>query len=152
MTRRRPGVPIAVLATALLILAACGSSDDNDVSAEFTGDGCVYSGPTGFEVGDEFEITVGDVTEERMDVGFAVDKVRDGTSVGDIREKGISEFVTEGHGTFLWSEVTEEGTERVMSTTLDVEGTWVVHCFVFGTGSPDGEGFPAATFEVVEES
>lgn len=149
MTRRRPGVRIAWLATGLLVLAACGSSDDNAVSAEFTGDGCVYSGPTKFDVGDELEITVGDVTEERMDVGFAVNKVRDGTSVADIREKGISEFATEGHGTFLSSGVTKEGTERVLSTTLDIGGTWVVQCFVFGTGNPDGQGFPATTFEVV---
>ena len=149
MTRERAAVLIAALAAGL-ILTACGSSEDDDVSAEFTGDGCVYSGPTEFEVGDEFEITVVDVTEERMDVGFAVNKVRDGTSVDAIREEGISDLVTEGHGTFLWSEVTEEGTERVMSTTLDVEGTWVVQCFVFGTGNPNGDGFPATAFEVVD--
>jgi hypothetical protein len=71
----------------------------------------------------------------------------------EVREKGISEIVVEEDlGTFLWSEVTEEGTERVMSTTLDVAGTRLVHCFVFGTGNPDGEVFPATTFEVVEES
>jgi hypothetical protein len=50
----------------------------------------------------------------------------------------------------LQSEVTEEGTERVLSTTLDVAGTWLVNCFVFN--NPDGEDFPATTFEVVEQS
>ena len=63
---------------AVLTVAACSDDDDNEASAEFTGDGCVYSGPTEFEVGDEFEITVSDVTEERMDVGFAVWRVPDG--------------------------------------------------------------------------
>jgi hypothetical protein len=121
------------------------------VSAEFTGDGCVYSGPTEFEVGEEFEITVIDVTEERMDVGFSVWKVPDGTTVAEISEKGIIEFGEGRNVAFVLPEVTEEGTERVISTTLDVAGTWLVNCFVSATGDPEDE-FPATTFEVVEKS
>ena len=143
---------LAGFAAFALAVAACSDDDNNDeVSAEFTGDGCVYSGPTEFEVGDEFEITVIDVTEERMEVGFAVLKVPDGTSVDEVRENGIFEIdVEEDTGTVVFAEVTEEGTERVLSTTLDVAGTWPVNCFVFR--NPDGEDFPATTFEVVEES
>jgi hypothetical protein len=135
-----------------LVGAACSDDDNNndEVTAEFTGDDCVYSGPTEFEVGDEFEITVVDVTEERVDVGYAVTKVPDGTSVDDASEEGFIENLPDGPGTFLQSEVTEEGTERVMSITLDVAGTWLVHCFDLST--PEGEVFPATTFEVVEES
>ena len=140
------------LAAFVLVVAACSDDDDNDeVSAEFTGEGCVYSGPTEFEVGDEFEITVIDVTEERMEVGFAVLKIPDGTTVAEVRENGIFEIaVEEDLGTVEFAEVTEEGTERVLSATLDVAGTWLVNCFVFN--NPDGEDFPATTFEVVEES
>jgi hypothetical protein len=120
---------------AVLIVAACSDDDDNnEASAEFTGDDCVYSGPTEFKFGDEFEITVSDVTEERMDVGFAVHPVPDDED--------------DDHGEFLFSEVTEEGTERVLSATLDVAGTWQVECFFF---NPDG-AFAATTFDVVEES
>jgi hypothetical protein len=145
-------VALAGFAAFALVVAACSDDDDNnEATAEFTGDGCVYSGPTEFEVGDEFEITVSDVTEERTDVGFAVLKVPDGTTVEEVREKGIFEIdVEEDIGTVVFSEVTEEGTERVVSTTLDVAGTWLVNCFVFN--NPDGEDFPATTFEVVEES
>ena len=153
MTRSR--VALAVFAAFALVVAACSDDDDNnEVSAVFTGDGCVYSGPTEFEVGDEFEITVIDVTEERMAVGFGVLKVPDGTSVAEVREKGIEEVtgdeVGELDGTFAFARVTEEGTERVISTTLDVAGTWLVNCFVFG--AIGGDDFAATTFEVVEES
>jgi hypothetical protein len=146
-------VALAVFAAFALVVAACSDDDSNDkASAEFTDDGCVYSGPTEFDVGDEFEITVIDVTEERTDVGFAVTPVPDGTTVDEVHEKGIFEFVPERPDTVLSSEVTEEGTERVMSTTLDVAGTWLVNCFVYGTGNPSGEDFPATTFQVVERS
>jgi hypothetical protein len=153
MTRSR--VALAVFAAFALVVAACSDDDDNnEVSAEFTGDGCVYSGPDEFEVGDEFEITVSDVTEERMAVGFGVLKVPDGTSVAEVREKGIEEVTGDVvgalDGTFAFARVTEEGTERVMSTTLDVAGTWLVNCFVFGANG--GDDFAATTFEVVEES
>jgi hypothetical protein len=135
---------------AVTMLAGCG---DDDVSVEFTGDDCVYSGPTEFDVGDEFEITVIDVTEERMGPGYAVTKVPDGTSVDDALEEGFIERLPEdGPGTFLWSEVTEEGAERVMSITLDVAGTWLVHCFGIQNPETGGEVFPATTFEVVAES
>ena len=107
-----------------------------------------------FEVGDEFEITVIDVTEERTAVGFGVLKVPDGTSVAEVREKGIEEVTGdefgEFDGTFANATVTEEGTERMISTTLDVAGTWLVNCFVFG--AIGGDDFAATTFEVVEES
>ena len=136
----------------MLTIASCGDDDDDnsaEMSAEFTGDACVYSGPTEFEVGDEFEITVTDVTEERMDVGYAVRKVTDGTTFADISEEGVSAFAAQNDdGTLLYAEVTEEGTERVLSVTLDVAGTWAMECFAF---SPDG-AFPATTFEVVEAS
>jgi hypothetical protein len=105
-----------------------------------------------FKVGDEFEIMVIDVTEERMDVGFGLLKVPDGTTVAEVREKGIPEVGPEDPATFLFPEVTEEGTERVMSATLDVAGTWLVNCFAMGTGNPDGDDFSATTFEVVEKS
>ena len=138
-----------------LVVAACSDDDDNnEATVEFTGDGCVYSGPTEFEVGDDFEITASDVTEERIDVGFGVLPVPDGTTAAEVREKGIEEVVGEDaddfDGAFLFSEVTEEGTVRVLSTTLDVAGTWLVNCFVLsGTGAGD---YPATTFEVVENS
>ena len=150
MTRSR--VALAVFAAFALVVASCSDDDDNDeASAEFTGDDCVYSGPTEFEVGDEFEITVSDVTEERTDVGFAVMKVPDGTTAAEVRDQGIAEFLTEDEiddSTFLFSEVTDEGTERVLSATLDVAGTWLVNCFAM---NPDGD-FPATTFEAVEKS
>jgi hypothetical protein len=135
-----------------LVVAACSDDDDNnEATAEFTGDGCVYSGPTEFEVGDEFEIKVSDVTEERMDVGFAVWQVPDGTTVEEVHEEGIFEVVERGDAeTFVFSEVTEEGTERVLATTLDVAGTWLINCFVF-SGASEGD-YPATTFEVVEQS
>jgi hypothetical protein len=149
-------VALAGFAAFALVVAACGDDDDNnEVTAEFTGDDCVYSGPDEFEVGDEIEITVSDVTEERADVGFSVHPVPDGTTVAEVREKGIEEVMGQDAedfpGEFLWSEVTEEGTVRVLSATLDVAGTWLVDCFIF---NPTGEihGAPATTFEVVEKS
>jgi hypothetical protein len=141
-------VPLAVFA---LVVAACSDDDDNEVTVEFTGDSCVYSGPTEFEVGDEYEIMASDVTEERVDVGYAVTKVPDGTPADEAREEGFIESLPDGSDTFLFTEVTEEGTVRVLSTTLDVAGTWLVHCF--GPVHPDGgEVWPATTFEVVEQS
>jgi hypothetical protein len=150
MTRSR--VALAVIAAFALVFAACSDDDDNEVSAEFTGDGCVYSGPDEFEVGDELEITVSDATEERVDVGYAVNKVPDGTSVETASEEGFIESLPDlSEDNFLHSEVTEEGTERVLSATLDIAGTWLVHCFVFQ--QPVGvDIFPATTFEVVQKS
>jgi hypothetical protein len=80
-------------------------------------------------------------------------KVPDGTSVETASEEGFIESLESLDAlsdTYLQSEVTEEGTERVITTTLDVAGTWLVNCFVFN--NPDGEDFPATTFEVVEQS
>jgi hypothetical protein len=150
ITRSR--VALAVFAAFALVVAACSDDDDNsEVTVEFTGDSCVYSGPTEFEVGDEYEIMASDVTEERVDVGYAVTKVPDGTRVDEAREEGFIESLPDGSDTFLFTEVTEEGTVRVLSTTLDVAGTWLVHCF--GPVHPDGgEVWPATTFEVVEQS
>jgi hypothetical protein len=150
MTRSR--VALAVFAAFALVVASCSDDDDNsEASVEFTGDSCVYSGPTEFEVGDEFEITVSDVTEERVDIGYAVNKVPDGTPVETASEEGFLESLPDLSDTFLQSEVTEEGTERVLSATLDVAGTWLVHCFVMH--QPVGvDIFPATTFEVVEQS
>jgi hypothetical protein len=136
-----------------LVAGACSDDDDNsEVTVEFTGDGCVYSGSDDFEVGDEIEITVSDVTEERVDVGYAVNKVPDGTSVETASEDGFLESLPDlSEDNFLHSEVTEEGTERVLSATLDIAGTWLVHCFVFQ--QPVGvDIFPATTFEVVQKS
>jgi len=143
---------LSAVLVAVLLVVGCGS-DDNDngeATVEFTGDGCVYSGPTEFELGDDFEVTVTDVTEERMDVGFSVWKVPDGMTVDEFQEvEGAPEDTS---GTFLWSEVTEEDEERVLSYTLNETGTWTVNCFVFGTGNPNGEGFLGTAFEVVEKS
>jgi hypothetical protein len=144
---------LAVVVAVLLLAAGCGSDDNGEVTAEFTGDGCDYSGPTEFEVGDEFEVTVTDVTEERMDVGFGVWKVPDGMTVDEFQELGFEEAVADdASGTHLFSEVTEEDTERVLSYTLDEAGTWLVNCFNLGAGNPDDEDNPATTFEVVEKS
>jgi hypothetical protein len=152
----RVGVTAIVpLAAFVPVVAACGDDDGNDeVTVEFTGDDCIYSGPDEFEVGDEIEITASDVTEERVSVGFGVVPVPAGTSVADVREKGIEEVLGQDAGdfdeAFLFSEVTEEGTVRVLSTPLDVAGTWLVNCFIFsGAGAGD---YPATTFEVVEKS
>lgn len=150
------GYMVALLVITMSVLAACGDDENGEVSAEFTGGGCVYSGPAEFELGDEFEMTVVDVAEERIDVGFGLVKVPDGTSVADVGEKGIEEVMDQEasavDGTFVLSEVTVEGTERVMTTTLDVVGTWLVNCFVMGSGNAEGDDFPAATIEVVEKS
>jgi hypothetical protein len=148
-------VALAGFAAFALVVAACSDDDDNnEATAEFTGDGCVYSGPDEFEVGDEIEITASDVTEERMDVGFGVVPVPAGTTVEEISEKGIEEVVgqdaLDNDGAFLFTQVTEEGTERVLTTTLDVAGTWLINCFVL-SGASLGD-FPATTFVVVEKS
>jgi hypothetical protein len=152
---RRCRRALAGFAAFALVVAACSDDDDNsEVTVEFTGDDCVYSGPTEFEVGDEFEMTASDVTEERMDVGFGVVPVPDGTSVAEVREKGIEEVVGQDaldfDGAFLFSAVTEEGTERVLATSLDVAGTWLINCFVL-SGASEGD-YPAPTFQVVEKS
>ncbi len=129
---------------------------DNGVSVQFTGDACVYSGPTEFTVGDRFDITAVDATEGGSDVGYAVDKVVDGTTVadaqeaqGDLRWDGRHELSDGDSGTYLWSLWTaEDGTQRYMSATLDVAGTWLLYCFL-----PAGGTFKqvyATTFEVVE--
>jgi hypothetical protein len=146
---RKSLVGFAALA---LVAAACSDGDDNEVTVEFTGDGCVYSGPTEFEVGDEIEITVSDDSDERADIGYAVTKVPDGTPVETASEEGFLDSLPDLSDTFLQSEVTEEGTERVLSATLDVAGTWLVHCFVFRHPEEHVDIYPATTFEVVEES
>ena len=141
--------PIAlVLFTALALVAAACGDDNDEVSAEFTGDDCVYSGPTEFKVGDEFEITVIDSAEKRRNIGFAVLKVLDGTTAAEVREQGISKIGEADRRTKVFAEVTENGTERTMSTTLDVAGTWLVNCFDFDLD----RDFPATAFEVVEEA
>jgi hypothetical protein len=148
-------VSLAGFAAFALVVAACSDDDDNnEVTVEFTGDDCVYSGPDEFDVGDEIEITVSDVTDERVDIGYAVNKVPDGTSVDEVREEGegFIESLSDLSDTYLQSEVTEEGTERVLSATLDIAGTWLIHCFVFNHPQEDVGIFPATTFEVVEKS
>jgi hypothetical protein len=150
MTRSR--VALAAFAAFALVVASCSDDDDNsEVTVEFTGDDCVYSGPDEFEVGDEIEIMVSDVTEERVEVGFGVIPVPDGTSLDDAREEGFISSLPEESDTYLNTEVTEEGTERMLSTTLDVAGTWLITCFA--PEHPDGGTlWPATTLEVVEQS
>jgi hypothetical protein len=146
-------VALAAFAAFALVVASCSDDDDNnEVTVEFTGDDCVYSGPDEFEVGDEIEITASDATDERVDIGYAVNKVPDGTPVETASEEGFLDSLPDlSEDNFLHSEVTEEGTERVLSATLDVAGTWLVHCFVMH--QPVGvDIFPATTFEVVEQS
>jgi hypothetical protein len=145
-------VALAAFAAFALVVASCSDDDDNsEVTVEFTGDDCVYSGPDEFEVGDEFEVTASDVTEERVDVGFGVVPVPDGTSVDEAREEGFMKSLPDESDMTLHTEVTEEGTERMLSTTLDVAGTWLITCF--GPEHPDGGVvWPATTFEVVEQS
>lgn len=141
---------LAAVATFALVAVACSDTSDTptEISAEFTGDGCRYAGPTDFVVGDTFEVSVRDVTEKRMDVGFAVNKVIDGTTTALIEDQGIEEFFEEGAAeALLFTEVTEEGTDREMSLTFDVAGTWVVMCF-----SLRPRGFAATTLEVAEKS
>lgn len=155
-TRRRPSQgsvrrgAFAPLGGAVLIalgLAGCG--DDGKASVEFTPDACEYSGPTEFDVGAKFELTAIDLTEERADVGYAVTKVHDGTTVNDISELGIEAVTADDEaGGFLWSEVAAEGATRTLSTSLDIAGTWSVHCFVFGDTPADDAVLPATTFEV----
>ena len=48
------GYMVALLVITMSVLAACGDDENGEVSAEFTGGGCVYSGPAEFELGDEF--------------------------------------------------------------------------------------------------
>ena len=135
------------MVAAAVCLGACGD-DDTELSAEFTGDACVYSGSTDFEVGDQIEVTVSDATEERMEVGFGLLKVVDGTSAEQIHQEGVFEYAEGDPAAVVFAATTEPGTESTLSGTLDSAGTWVVNCFVFGTGNPDGEDFPAAMLDV----
>lgn len=175
---RRPtrlAAATSALLTCGLVLAGCSGEPEaaGPASVQFTGDGCVYSGPTGFRAGDSIDITAVDAAAERHWVGFGLNKVANGTTVADARElaeaKRFAPFGLEvaiaqigrgGVGTALEGTRTEKGTERVLSATLDEAGTWLLHCFAFlvepipGGAFPGGprdiEAIPAATFEVAE--
>jgi ketosteroid isomerase-like protein len=121
---------------------------DEGMTVEFTGDGCVYTGPTDFGAGDRFDVTAVDATADLSDVGYAIDKVVDGTTVAAVeqaqQEGGAEALIEEDSGTYLYSKWTQG--ERFMSTTLDVPGTWLLYCFL-----PDqGEQIYATTLEVAD--
>ena len=116
------------------------------MSIEFTGDECRYSGPTEFTLGDSFDVRAVETSDRLYDVGYAVEKVVDGTTVADAQAQGLDDLGDEDSGTYLWSKTTDEGAERFMSATLDVAGTWLVYCFLPSGGTQ----LYAATIEVVE--
>lgn len=158
---------------AAVVLAATGCSADEDTAlasppaetgapavgsqelrVEFTGDDCVYSGPTEFTLGDTINITAVDVAEERNSVGYTLSKVADGTTVADAQRiaddpqgdpDDIADNSDDTAETYLQHQITEQGTERTLSYTLDIAGTWLLDCFIAYEAT-----FPATTFEVVE--
>lgn len=116
-------------------------------SVKFTGDACRYWGPTDeFTVGDSFDVRAVDTSDKRYDVGYAVEKVVDGTTIADAQAQGLDELGDEDSRTYIWSKTTQEGTQRFMSATLDVAGTWLVYCFL----PSEGTQLYAATLGVVE--
>jgi hypothetical protein len=100
------------------------------VAVEFTGDSCVYSGPTEFSVGDRLDIVAVDATEQRHNVGYAIEPA-------DADEES---------GTYLWSKTTQPGTDRYMAFTLDAPGAWRLYCFL----PQEGRQVDATIVEVAE--
>lgn len=88
-----------------------------------------------FTVGDSFDVRAVDTSDKRYDVGYAIVKVVDGTTVADAQAQGLDELGDEDSGTYLWSTTTQEGTQRFMSGTLDVAGTWLLYCFLPSGGT-----------------
>ena len=161
----------AVVAVVVLAVTGCSGDQDTPVESpptetgttavgpqelrvEFTGDDCVYSGPTEFTRGDTINITAIDVAEERNSVGYTLSKVADGTTVADAQRiaddpqgdpDDIADNSDDTAETYLQRQITEQGTERTLSHTLDVAGTWLLNCFIAYEAD-----FPATTFEVVQ--
>ena len=161
----------AAVAAVVLAVTGCSADEDNaldsppaetgapavgsqELRVEFTGDDCVYSGPTEFTLGDTINLTAVDVAEERNSVGYTLSKVADGTTVADAQRiaddpqgdpDDLADNSDDTAETYLQHQITEQGEERTLSYRFDVAGTWLLDCFIAYEAD-----FPATTFEVVE--
>lgn len=126
---------------------------DADASVQFTGDGCVYSGSTEFALGDEIDIAFVEVTPRwwapvtpwaRSWTRQHWTRPARRVSTRSLDPKPMMQQThptARSHGT-CWRPV-----ERLMTHSLEIPGTWMIHCFA--TGTPWNK-YRATVFEVVE--
>lgn len=129
----------------------CGSSDGPatvEATLEFGGEGCAYAGPTELSAGDEIRITATNASTGTVDIGFAVARLEDGTTLADVRERGEGTWAPDGPDHTWFSELMDEGAERLLTATLEAEGTWLVTCFVMANQDAGGGDYPATLVEV----
>ncbi len=146
---------VAPMLVMVLVVAACGSSEDDASPATtvqppatsapsqpvtvsgpvstYDGAGCAYDGAAEFDLGSRVTFTFVNVSDE-TNVGFGVWAVPDGTTAADILEKGIFEVVgatSVATPAFYAAQFapTARDTEYERTITLDTPGHHAVNCF-----------------------
>jgi hypothetical protein len=145
---KRLGIALVLV----LVLVACGDDGETGPKITFDGEACNYEGPTSFALETVEFVVLND--SDRIDVGFSVWRVPNGTTLDDIVERGMLEVgirdsdtgLAGGSVTFRMQGASRPGTEYLMPATFEIEGTHAADCW---TGPRDDTtDFPAIVFEV----
>jgi len=130
---------VVVIVTAGILFAVAGGSSEPDVAsvspkATFTGDACVYEGPSEFALFDRVTFTF---VNASTNLGtFELWKIPDGTTAADISERGILDVVLSEQEDLDWAyggdESMRPGEEVALTRTLKYEGQHAVVCFTTG--------------------
>jgi hypothetical protein len=121
----------------LFVLAIAGCSSSSEPTAAFTGDACLYDGPSEFEVNSTVTFTFTNESDE-SGVGFAVLKFPEGATAEEVFNDGIFNIVPESDA--LWEFVsapTVNGTEYDLTVTFDETGQHGINCFDISGGGVD---------------
>jgi len=135
----------------LFVLAIAGCSSSSEPTATFTGDACLYDGPSEFEVNSTVTFTFTNESDESA-VGFAVLKFPEGATAEEVFNDGIFNIVPESDA--LWEFVsapTVNGTEYDLTVTFDETGQHGINCFDLSVGGVDATEADYVTMFTVGE-
>jgi hypothetical protein len=119
------------------------SATTGEAIATYDGSGCVYEGPTEFDLNSTVTFTVTNESDT-TEMGFAVWSVPEGTTADEILEDGIFTVVgggppadpEKGFYTALFAPTAIDSTED-LTVTLDTPGQHALICFDASTGGGD---------------
>jgi hypothetical protein len=135
----------------LFVLAIAGCSSSSEPTAAFTGDACLYDGPSEFEVNSTVTFTFTNESDE-SDVGFAVLKFPEGATAEEVFNDGIFNIVPQSDA--LWEIVsapTVNGTEYDLTVTFNETGQHGINCFDLSVGGVDATNADYVTMFTVGE-
>ena len=135
----------ALVVLVALVLAGC--STNSEPTSTFTGEECLYDGPSEFDLDTEVKFAFVN-TSEATSAGYGIWKVPDGTTVDGISEKSIF-----GIGADMSTDMravarpSSPGFDKELTVNLDTPGSWAIICFD-PNPAPAGTDYPATVFQV----